>query len=362
MKLKLPLLPSLLLNTYQVNSMRPLNDLTTIAPASVLQQNPGCALVSSTLFKCESISPGFTSLVPSAQAQCLCYDSSKWIPTIFDKAVQTCADFASSAVPSAYPAFVNLEGFCGNIGNIMTTMGPATISPITTFESSIQTTTIHSVISACYTAFSLIQYCVGLVPGFMALGPSQQASCLCYASVTSWIPKSFDNAMETCSQFAQSESGIAGLVSSVNMFNGICESVGDAWTMGGQVSSMVISHSITTSDVGLSPSTSISSPSPASMTGFTSSVISTVATRSSTQNTRSIVKTISVTTTSRSKTSTTSMPGSGAIDISQDGNRESKDRWCFFYASSCLEQESSKYIGANEISENTERDDIDHGV
>lgn len=171
MKFKLPLLPSLLLNIYQVNSMRPRNDLTTVAP-SVLQQNSGCALVSSTLFKCESISPGFTSLVPSAQAQCLCYDSYKWIPTIFDKAVQTCADFASTAVPSAYPAFVNLEGFCGNIGNIMTTMGTATISPITTPVSSIPTTTIKSVIPACDTALSVIQSCIGLLPGFMALGPS----------------------------------------------------------------------------------------------------------------------------------------------------------------------------------------------
>ncbi|KAF5872128.1 uncharacterized protein Bfra_009158 [Botrytis fragariae] len=235
MRLKLPLLFSLLLSIYQVNSMRPRNDLTTTAPASVLQQNPGCALVSSTLFKCESISPGFTSLVPSAQAQCLCYDSSKWIPTIFDKAVQTCADFASTAVPSAYPAFVNLEGFCGNIGNIMTTMGPATIAtiaPITTHESSITTPIIHSVILACYTASSLIQSCVGLIPGFMTLGPSQQASCLCYASVTSWIPKSFDNAIETCSQFAQSESGVAGLISIVDMFNSVCESMGDIWTTG----------------------------------------------------------------------------------------------------------------------------------
>ncbi|TGO74774.1 hypothetical protein BELL_0257g00100 [Botrytis elliptica] len=323
MRLKLPLLPSLLLNIYQVNSMRPRNDLTTIAP-SVLQQNSGCALVSSTLFKCESISPGFTSLVPSAQAQCLCYDSSKWIPTIFDKAVQTCADFASTAVPSAYPAFVNLEGFCGNIGNIMTTMGPATTSPITTFESSITTPTIHSVIPACNTALSLIQSCVGLLPGFMALGPSQQASCLCYASVTSWIPKSFDNAMETCSQFAQSESGIAGLVSTVDMFNGICGSMGDVWTMEGHVSSIVTSHPIT-SDVGLAPSTSINSPSPASIPGSTSSVISTIAIRSSTQTTRSIVKTISITTLSKSMISTTPMPGPEGIDTNQDGNQELKD-------------------------------------
>ncbi|TGO56533.1 hypothetical protein BCON_0076g00110 [Botryotinia convoluta] len=323
MKLKLPLLPSLLLNIYQVNSMRPRNDLTTTAPASVLQQNPGCALVSSTLFKCASISPGFTSLVPSAQAQCLCYDSSKWIPAIFDKAVQTCADFASTAAPSAYPAFVNLEGFCGNIGNIITTMEPATISPITTLESSIPTPTIHSAIPACYTALSLIQSCVGLVPGFMALGPSQQASCLCYASVTSWIPKSFDNAMEACSQFAQSESGIAGLVLTVDMFNGICESMGDVCTIGGHVSSMVTSHPIT-SDVGLAPSTSMNSPSPASIPGSTSSVISTIAIRSSTQTTRLIVKTISVTTLSKSMISTTSMPGPGGIDTIQDENRELK--------------------------------------
>ncbi|KAF7911475.1 uncharacterized protein EAF01_002982 [Botrytis porri] len=305
--------------------MRPRNDLTTTAPASVLQQNPGCALVSSTLFKCESISPGFTSLVPSAQAQCLCYDSSKWVPTIFDKAVQTCADFASTAVLSAYPAFVNLEGFCGNIGNIMTTKEPATISSISTFESSTQTPTTHSVIPACNTALSLIQSCVGLVPGFIALSPSQQASCLCYASVASWIPKSFDNAMETCSQFAQSERGIAGLVSTVDMFNGICESMGNVWTTEGVVSSMTTLHPITSSDVGPDPSTSINSPSPASIPGSASSVISTVAIPSPTQTTRSIVKTISVTSISRSMTSTASMPVFGGIDTSQDGNQELKD-------------------------------------
>ncbi|KAF7958304.1 hypothetical protein EAE96_001855 [Botrytis aclada] len=324
MKLKLPLLPSLLLYIYQVNSMRPRNDLTTTAQASVLQQNPGCALVSSTLFKCESISPGFTSLVPSAQAQCLCYDSSKWVPTIFDNAVQTCANFASTAVPSAYPAFVNLEGFCGNVGNVIMTTGPATISPITTPESSSTTPTIHSVIPACYAALSLIQSCVGLLPGFMTLGPSQQASCLCYTSVTSWIPKSFDNAMGTCSQFAQSESGIAGLVSTVDTFNSICESVGDIWTAGSHVSSMLTSHPVT-SDLALVTSTSVHSPSPASMPGSTSSVISTVAIRPSTQTTRSIVRTISATSISRSMTRTTSMSGFGGTDTSQDGNQELKD-------------------------------------
>ncbi|KAI9648162.1 hypothetical protein NHQ30_002794 [Ciborinia camelliae] len=297
--------------------MRPRNAATTTAAAAVLQQNPGCALVSSTLFACESISPGFTSLLPSAQAPCLCYSSSTWIPTVFDKAVQTCANFASTAVPGAYPAFVNLEGFCGNIGNVRSSAPASTLASITS-GSHVPILPITAA-PACYTAFSLIQLCVGLIPGFVALGPTQQASCLCYESVTSWAPKSFDNAIETCSQYAQSASAIAGLVSSVDMFNGICESVGDVLTASGKVSASLISNPITSPDLTPAVSTTMDSSSPA-LPSSTSSVVSTIVTRSSIQNTRSILKTVSVTTMSRSIMSTTSTAGLG-------GNRDRKSRW-----------------------------------
>ncbi|APA09275.1 predicted protein [Sclerotinia sclerotiorum 1980 UF-70] len=220
MKLKLILFPSLLLNIHRANCVRLRDDPTTSAPAAVLQQNPGCALVSSTLFACESIIPGFTSLLPSAQASCLCYSLSTWIPTVFDKAVQTCANFASTAVPDAYPAFVNLEGFCGNIGNIKTGESPVT-SPSTISKPSLPTIPI-SAVPACYTAFSLVQFCVALIPGFIALNPTQQASCLCYTSVTSWVPKTFDNAVATCSRYAQSANAFAGLVSG-SFFHGHIE-------------------------------------------------------------------------------------------------------------------------------------------
>ncbi|ESZ92747.1 hypothetical protein SBOR_6859 [Sclerotinia borealis F-4128] len=311
--------------------MRARNDPSTTAPATapaaVLQQNPGCALVSSSLFSCESISPGFTSLLPSAQAPCLCYSSSTWIPTLFDKAVQTCAIFASTAVPGAYPAFVNLEGFCGNIGNIRTS-GPATISASTTPVSTTSaSTTSGSFIPAipttaspaCATAISLIELCVDLIPGFMALGPTQQVSCLCYASLTSWVPKSFDNAVETCSQYAQSASAIAGLVSSIDMFDGICESVGDILTKVGKTSATTISNPVTSSDTNSALSTTTNLPSPASSPMTTSSVTSTIITRSSAETTRSIVKTFSVTTVSRSISSTTSMTGLGGTGAGYQG-------------------------------------------
>ncbi|KAF7853068.1 hypothetical protein EAF04_010807 [Stromatinia cepivora] len=369
MKLKPILFPYLLLNLHRVNCVRRRDDPATSAPAAVLQQNSGCALVSSALFACESIIPGFTSLLPSAQAPCLCYSSSTWIPTVFDKAVQTCANFASTAVPDAYPAFVNLEGFCGNIGNIRTA-GSSTAPANTILKSFVPAIPI-SAIPACYNAFSLIQFCVGLIPGFIALGPTQQASCLCYTSITSWVPKSFDNAVETCSQYAQSASAFAGLVSSVNIFDGICESVGDVLTIGGDLSATVIPNPITSPEVNTAPSTTTIPPSPANPPSIEISVLSTIVTRSSTQNTHSIVKTASVIT-SESIISTTSTTGLGGTGANRGGDERAGDvgdpivvlisfvcaALMLFYVNSCLEQESCRCLGTNESSEDTEGNDI----
>ncbi|CAD6442353.1 8b93a3d3-bc37-4385-9829-e4274e3280da [Sclerotinia trifoliorum] len=323
MKLKLILFPSLLLNIHRANCVRRHDDPTMSAPAAVLQQNPGCALVSSTLFACESITPGFTSLLPSAQASCLCYSSSTWIPTVFDKAVQTCANFASTAVPDAYPAFVNLEGFCGNIGNIKTAR--SSIASASTISKPFVPTFTISAIPACYTAFSLIQFCVALIPGFIALNPTQQASCLCYTSITSWVPKPFDNAVETCSQHAQSVSAFAGLVSSVKIFDGICESVGDILTIGGGLSATVISSNLITSpEVNTAPSTTTIPPSPANPPRTETSVLSTIVIRSSFRNTHSIVKTVSITT-SESIVSTTSTAGLGGIGANRGEDERAGD-------------------------------------
>lgn len=137
MHFKSPLIPTLgtlgiLLNfplqiqasasSIQIQSRDP--PFTTIAPTttsaietetqSLLQQNTACAQVSSSLFACESKTAGFTTLVPGVQARCLCYDYDDdgmiWEPKNFDEAVKVCAEFASTAVPGAYRAFVDLVG------------------------------------------------------------------------------------------------------------------------------------------------------------------------------------------------------------------------------------------------------------
>lgn len=64
----------------------------------ILDQDPGCYLLSSALSVCTSLTPEFTTLAPSQQAPCLCYSSTVWAPDIFDDAVETCASFASTAV------------------------------------------------------------------------------------------------------------------------------------------------------------------------------------------------------------------------------------------------------------------------
>jgi hypothetical protein len=71
---------------------------TTTPAVLILEQNPGCCLLSSALSVCTALTPGFTTFAPSDQAPCLCYSSTVWAPDIFDNAVKTCADFASREV------------------------------------------------------------------------------------------------------------------------------------------------------------------------------------------------------------------------------------------------------------------------
>jgi hypothetical protein len=56
------------------------------------------------------------------------------MPTIFDDAVSTCVQFGQTAETSVYPVVKSLEGFCGGMGNILST-GPVTattLAPVTT--------------------------------------------------------------------------------------------------------------------------------------------------------------------------------------------------------------------------------------
>jgi hypothetical protein len=99
--------------------------------AGNLDSNPGCSLVSFALSYCISASPGFTTLVPSLQAPCLCYSSTSWDPSVFDNAVATCAEYVSTAIPSDYSVFSALEGFCTSVGNVLATTTAATPTTLT---------------------------------------------------------------------------------------------------------------------------------------------------------------------------------------------------------------------------------------
>ncbi|KAI6712140.1 hypothetical protein JHW43_005335 [Diplocarpon mali] len=90
----------------------------TPGPAQQLSQNPSCALLSQALSICAVLDPGFVTLLPPAQARCLCYSSTSWAPKVLDDAVKTCADFASTAAPGAFGPLMNLEGFCENVGDV----------------------------------------------------------------------------------------------------------------------------------------------------------------------------------------------------------------------------------------------------
>ncbi|KAG0651881.1 Ras GTPase-activating rng2 [Hyphodiscus hymeniophilus] len=149
----------------------------------ILQQNSGCGFLSSALSVCTSLTPGFTLLPPSQQAPCLCYSSTSWTPNIFDEAVKTCADYASTALPSVYTPIVNLENFCINVGNI--DFGLASASAINT---------AGTFNAACDLVNSLIEVCTSRTPGFVALPATNQASCLCYATSSTWAPTVFDSA------------------------------------------------------------------------------------------------------------------------------------------------------------------------
>jgi hypothetical protein len=182
---------------------------TTTPPAQLLQQNPACQLVGEALAICDSLTPGFNTLQPTDQAHCLCYSSTSWMPNIFDSAVKTCADYASTAVPGAFPPLSNLEGFCQGIGDVETS--PPSPATTTTISQSIPSTSFS--ISAfsgqqCNSANEILNSCSSQTPGFSSLQSTEQAKCLCYVS-TSWCPTAFDNAVATCVVYASTAASSA---------------------------------------------------------------------------------------------------------------------------------------------------------
>jgi len=192
---------------------------TTTAPAQMLQQNSACLVVGEALAICNSLSPGFTTLQPTAQAHCLCYSSISWMPGIFDNAVKTCADYASTAVPGAYQPLANLEGFCQSLGDVDT--------PATVFAFSTMYQPMVSGFSGqpCNSVNTILNSCSSFTPGFSSLQPKDQAKCLCYASSSSWCPKAFDNAVATCAGYAQAAE--PSVYATMSALGGFCAGIGN---------------------------------------------------------------------------------------------------------------------------------------
>ena len=85
---------------------------TTADSSQPLATNSACGYLTSAIERCESLTPGFTSLHYTDQTRCLCYSSLTWNPYPFDSAVLTCAEFAYTASSSLYSDLQQLEGFC----------------------------------------------------------------------------------------------------------------------------------------------------------------------------------------------------------------------------------------------------------
>ncbi|TVY45192.1 hypothetical protein LOCC1_G004587 [Lachnellula occidentalis] len=215
-------------------------DGTGVIPRAVPE---ACFYALDGLDYCTSISPGYLSMAPSRQAPCLCYSSTLWIPSAFDGAVSTCADYAMTANWDLNSAIAPLQGFCSSIGNII----PASTPAATTRASSASgvsrasaTTAISSafITSApssyrrtsrnpgCSTVSFALSFCSSVSPGFLSMSSTDQAPCLCY-STSSFNPGFFDNAVQTCADYAQTADPAD--YSDIAALDGFCSSVGDVW-------------------------------------------------------------------------------------------------------------------------------------
>jgi hypothetical protein len=209
-------------------------ETTTIPPppAQLLQQNSACNLVGQAIAICNTLTPSFNTLQPTAQAHCLCYSSTSWRPSIFDNAVKTCADYAFTAAPGAYNPLANLEGFCQGIGDVNQQDVPTPVFSLTTMYQSIQSSGMSMSISMsafsgqpCNAVNSMLIDCSSSFNGFWSLQPSDRAKCLCYVSASSWCPTAFDNAVQTCEAFAMTAA--PSVYAAVSSLGGFCASVGD---------------------------------------------------------------------------------------------------------------------------------------
>jgi len=190
-----------------------------------------CSFVDGAISFCESVTPGWISLIPASQAPCICYSSRTWVPNLFDGAIATCAAFVSTAIPTDYSIVAALTGFCSSVGNVLVSTGMTTATATRTTSGTATRTSgtgpiksAGAVPSACGLVLDYISICDSLSPGFESLDPTSQAPCLCYDS-RSWVPTIFDDAVTSCGSFVST--AIPSDYSLFEAFEGFCSSVGD---------------------------------------------------------------------------------------------------------------------------------------
>jgi hypothetical protein len=234
---------------------------TISAPAQLLNQDPACCLVSSAIELCTSLTPYFMALPQMSQAECLCFSSTQYKPGLFDGAVSSCAQYASTAVAAAWNALNDLEGFCTRASpylfptstSVLSAYAPSTstlsayVPPpaIVTQPPPTMTETQVENQQCCSIVQNIIFGCVNQTPGFLTLSGSNQASCLCSSTLTvgSETGIGFDNAAKGCLS-ALSTGGSATLSVALRSFLG-----GDGGVCG-QYSGQAMMSSTTMNPVG----------------------------------------------------------------------------------------------------------------
>ncbi|EMC94368.1 hypothetical protein BAUCODRAFT_25573 [Baudoinia panamericana UAMH 10762] len=89
--------------------------LTTSAPTTPDPNALSCQSALSTISSCEAAIANFDDLANSAEASCVCYDSSgRYNGNGFDGPWSACITYASTAYPSAYAFFQSNRGFCSS--------------------------------------------------------------------------------------------------------------------------------------------------------------------------------------------------------------------------------------------------------
>jgi hypothetical protein len=78
----------------------------------------GCQTAAAVVSSCESATPGFATMPSSAQASCVCYDTSgNYLPNVFDGAALSCYNYLATANATEAAAYnTDVVGFCTGNG------------------------------------------------------------------------------------------------------------------------------------------------------------------------------------------------------------------------------------------------------